>query len=140
MTGEDLSGLKIAVSWAYAPSYAKPLSVPQGLITLMTRFGMHVALAHPPGYDLVDRTIQAARANAEKSGGSLSLSRLARMNRCASRILAVSRGEHLRTLMPASARPAASRPTVTKPKNRERNIPIRFALGLPSRLGADFAA
>lgn len=45
--GADLSGKKIAVSWAYAPSYAKPLSVPQGLITLMTRFGMHVTLAHP---------------------------------------------------------------------------------------------
>lgn len=67
--GPDLSGLKIAVTWAYAPSYAKPLSVPQGLITLMTRFGMEVALAHPPGYDLIPRTIEAARANAAASGG-----------------------------------------------------------------------
>ncbi len=66
---KPMSELKIAVSWAYAPSYAKPLSVPQGLITLMTRFGMHVSLAHPPGYDLVDRTVAAAKANAEKSGG-----------------------------------------------------------------------
>ena len=38
------------VSWAYAPSYAKPLSVPQGLIMLMPRFGMDVTLAHPPEY------------------------------------------------------------------------------------------
>jgi ornithine carbamoyltransferase len=67
--GTNLRGLKIAVSWAFAPSYAKPLSVPQGLITLMTRFGMHVALAHPPGYKLIDRTVEAARANAAKSGG-----------------------------------------------------------------------
>ena len=67
--GADLSGLKIAVSWAYAPSYAKPLSVPQGLITLMTRFGMHVSLAHPPGYDLEARTIESARSNAAESGG-----------------------------------------------------------------------
>ena len=67
--GRDLSGLKMAVSWAFAPSYAKPLSVPQGLITLMTRFGMDVTLAHPPGYDLVDRTVAAAKANAAESGG-----------------------------------------------------------------------
>ncbi len=71
--GNDLSGLKIAVSWAYAPSYAKPLSVPQGLITLMTRFGMHVSLAHPPGYNLIDRTVGAARGNAEASGGKFEI-------------------------------------------------------------------
>ncbi len=47
--GENLRGLKVAVSWAYAPSYAKPLSVPQGLATLLPRFGIDVALAHPPG-------------------------------------------------------------------------------------------
>ena len=71
--GDDLSGLKIAVSWAYAPSYAKPLSVPQGLITLMTRFGMHVTLAHPPGYNLIGRTVEAAKANAAESGGKFEM-------------------------------------------------------------------
>jgi len=71
--GNDLSGLKVAVSWAYAPSYAKPLSVPQGLITLMTRYGMHVSLAHPPGYNLIDRTVDAARENAEASGGKFEI-------------------------------------------------------------------
>jgi len=67
-----LAGRTIAVSWAYSPSYAKPLSVPQGLLTLMTRFGMHVRLAHPPGYDLIPETVAAARANAAAGGGSLS--------------------------------------------------------------------
>ena len=71
--GGDVRGKKIAVSWAYAPSYAKPLSVPQGLITLMTRYGMHVSLAHPPGYNLIDRTVEAARANAEASGGKFEI-------------------------------------------------------------------
>jgi len=66
-----LAGRTIAVSWAYSPSYAKPLSVPQGLLALMTRFGMHVRLAHPPGYDLIPDTVVAARANAAASGGSL---------------------------------------------------------------------
>jgi ornithine carbamoyltransferase len=71
--GKNLKGLKIAVSWAFAPSYAKPLSVPQGLITLMTRFGMHVSLAHPPGYNLIERTVASAKSNAVKSGGSFQI-------------------------------------------------------------------
>lgn len=71
--GKNLKGLKIAVSWAFAPSYAKPLSVPQGLITLMTRFGMHVSLAHPPSYNLIERTVTSARSNAAKSGGSFEI-------------------------------------------------------------------
>jgi N-acetylornithine carbamoyltransferase len=68
--GEDLSGLKMAVSWAYAPSYVKPMSVPQGLVMLMTRFGMKVTLAHPPEYTLMDEPMRIARANAEASGGT----------------------------------------------------------------------
>jgi N-acetylornithine carbamoyltransferase len=71
--GTNLQGLKLAVSWAFAPSYAKPLSVPQGLIMLMTRFGMHVSLAHPPGYKLIDRTVEAARNNAANSGGKFEI-------------------------------------------------------------------
>ena len=70
---KNLKGLKIAVTWAYAPSYAKPLSVPQGLITLMTRFGMNVSLAHPQGYNLIDRTVESAKANAKASGGSFQI-------------------------------------------------------------------
>jgi ornithine carbamoyltransferase len=68
--GNNLRGLRIAVSWAFTPSYAKPLSVPQGLITLLTRFGMHVTLAHPPGYNLIARTVEAAARNAAENGGS----------------------------------------------------------------------
>lgn len=67
--GKDLRGRKIAVSWAYAPSYAKPMSVPQGLITLMTRFGMDVTLAHPPEFKLMEGPLQLARENAQRSGG-----------------------------------------------------------------------
>ena len=68
--GNDLTGKKIAVSWAYAPSYAKPMSVPQGLIMLMTRFGMDVTLAHPPEYTLMDGPMEHARNNAAENGGS----------------------------------------------------------------------
>ena len=66
--GTDFRGKKIAVSWAYAPSYAKPASVPQGLITLMTRMGLNVTLAHPPEFALMDRPMQCARANAKEAG------------------------------------------------------------------------
>jgi knotted carbamoyltransferase YgeW len=67
---QGLAGRKIAVTWAYSPSYAKPLSVPQGLITLLTRFGAEVRLAHPEGYSLLDECVTAARRGAAESGGS----------------------------------------------------------------------
>ena len=67
---ENLKGKKIAMSWAYSPSYGKPLSVPQGIIGLMTRFGMDVTLAHPEGYDVMRDVENIAAENAEKSGGS----------------------------------------------------------------------
>ena len=67
--GRNSRGLKVAVSWAYAPSYAKPLSVPQGLIMLLPRFGMDVVLAHPPEYGLMQETMQAAVSNAARGDG-----------------------------------------------------------------------
>ncbi len=71
--GRELRGLKVAVSWAYAPSYAKPLSVPQGLIMLLPRFGMDVVLAHPPEYGLMPDTVSAAQENAVKGGGKFQI-------------------------------------------------------------------
>lgn len=65
----NLAERNITVSWAYSPSYAKPLSVPQGLITLLTRYGANVTLAHPSGYQLTEETMAAAVSNAG-SGGS----------------------------------------------------------------------
>jgi knotted carbamoyltransferase YgeW len=70
---EGLAGKKIAISWAYSPSYAKPLSVPQGLVMLLTRFGANVTLAHPEGYPLMQRCLDSARAHASESVGSFSV-------------------------------------------------------------------
>ena len=67
---ENLKGKKIAMTWAYSPSYGKPLSVPQGVIGLMSRFGMDVVLAHPEGYEVMPEVEEVARANAQKSGGT----------------------------------------------------------------------
>lgn len=66
---ENLQGKRIAMTWAYSPSYGKPLSVPQGIIGLMTRLGMDVCLAHPEGYELMPDVVKLAQANAGKSGG-----------------------------------------------------------------------
>lgn len=67
---DKLTGKKIAMTWAYSPSYGKPLSVPQGIIGLMTRFGMDVTLAYPEGYNLLDDVERIASENAKKYGGS----------------------------------------------------------------------
>jgi knotted carbamoyltransferase YgeW len=66
---ENLKGKKIAMTWAYSPSYGKPLSVPQGIIGLMTRFGMEVDLAYPEGYTLISDVVDLAGKNAAASGG-----------------------------------------------------------------------
>ncbi len=67
---ENLKGKKIAMTWAYSPSYGKPLSVPQGIIGLFSRFGMDVVLAHPEGYEIMEDVEKVAEENAKKSGGS----------------------------------------------------------------------
>lgn len=67
---ENLKGKKIAMSWAYSPSYGKPLSVPQGVAGLMTRMGMDVVLAHPEGYEIMKDVQDVAKKNAGESGGS----------------------------------------------------------------------
>ncbi len=71
---EALRGKKIVMSWAYSPSYGKPLSVPQGIIALMSRFGMDVHLAHPEGYDLIPEIVTKAEDFSRQSGGSFRIS------------------------------------------------------------------
>ncbi len=66
----DPRGLTINVSYAYASSYQKPISVPQSLILLMTRFGMNVRLTHPPEFKLMPDIVEQARENARRHKGS----------------------------------------------------------------------
>jgi knotted carbamoyltransferase YgeW len=66
---ENLKGKKLAMTWAYSPSYGKPLSVPQGVIGLMTRMGMEIVLAHPEGYEVMSEVEDVAIKNAKESGG-----------------------------------------------------------------------
>lgn len=67
---ENLKGKKVAVTWAYSPSYGKPLSCPQSLITLLPRFGMDVTLAHPEGYDLMPELVEKAKGYAAETGAT----------------------------------------------------------------------
>jgi knotted carbamoyltransferase YgeW len=71
---EALRGKKLVMSWAYSPSYGKPLSVPQGIIALMTRFGMKVELCHPEGYDLIPEIVDIAKNQARNTDGSFTIS------------------------------------------------------------------
>jgi len=71
---DGLRGRKFVISWAYSPSYGKPLSVPQGLIGLLTRFGMDVTLAYPEGYDLLPDVVERAGRQAAANGGAFRIS------------------------------------------------------------------
>lgn len=64
--GRDLRRKKMVVSWAYASSYSKPLSVPQSLILQMPRFGLDVVLAHPPEFKLMPDIMEQAQEQARK--------------------------------------------------------------------------
>ena len=70
---ENLKGKKIAMTWAYSPSYGKPLSVPQGVIGLMTRFGMDVTLAYPEGYEVMEGVVDVAKKQSKENGGTFTI-------------------------------------------------------------------
>ena len=69
----DPRGRTIAISWAYAASYQKPISVPVDLSLLTSRYGMHVRLVHPPEFRLPTDIVDQAAENARLSGGSFEL-------------------------------------------------------------------
>ena len=69
----DLKNIKVSVIWAYATSHKKPISVPLSQVLLFPRYGMNVTLAYPEGYELPDWAIDKARKNANKYGGSLTI-------------------------------------------------------------------
>jgi ornithine carbamoyltransferase len=71
--GANLRGLRVVISWAYATSHAKPLSVPQSQALLFPRYGMDVVVAHPPEFPLQEAVVARARKRAEEGGGSLTL-------------------------------------------------------------------
>jgi ornithine carbamoyltransferase len=71
--GENLKGLKVTVSWAYADTHSKPLSVPQTQALLFPRFGIDLTIAHPKEFPLSENIINRASKRAEENGGSLKI-------------------------------------------------------------------
>ncbi|HSL33190.1 MAG TPA: ornithine carbamoyltransferase [Candidatus Limnocylindrales bacterium] len=67
----DLRGRTITISWAYAASYQKPISVPQDLLLAATRYGMNVRLVHPPEFVLMPDILGQAEDNARASGARI---------------------------------------------------------------------
>lgn len=70
---EKLKGKKLAMTWAYSPSYGKPLSVPQGVIGLFTRLGLDVTLAYPEGYEVMPEVVEVAKKNAAAAGSNFKI-------------------------------------------------------------------
>ena len=70
---ENLKGKKLAMTWAYSPSYGKPLSVPQGVIGLFTRLGLDVTLAYPEGYEVMPDVVEVAKKNAFAAGSNFKI-------------------------------------------------------------------
>lgn len=66
--GRDLRGKKFVISWTSAPNYMRPLSMANSLVSLMTRFGMDVTLAHPEKFELLPEAMEMAKENARKNG------------------------------------------------------------------------
>jgi ornithine carbamoyltransferase len=64
--GSNLRNKKMVVSWAYATSYQKPISVPQSLLLQMPRFGVDLVLAHPPEFKLMPSIMDQAYQLASK--------------------------------------------------------------------------
>ncbi len=63
----DPRGRTVNVSWAYAASYQKPISVPQSLALLLPRFGMNLKLSHPPEFKLMPDIVEQAQENARRA-------------------------------------------------------------------------
>jgi N-acetylornithine carbamoyltransferase len=71
--GRNLRGKKFVMSWAYSPSVEKPLAVPQSAITVASKFGLNITLAHPEGLELDPNIIDAVKENVRKYGGSFEI-------------------------------------------------------------------
>jgi ornithine carbamoyltransferase len=71
--GKDLKGLKVTVSWAYADTHSKPLSVPQTQALLFPRYGIDLTIANPKEFPLSQNILVRAEKNAKAGGGSLKI-------------------------------------------------------------------
>ncbi|MBE0512744.1 ornithine carbamoyltransferase [Candidatus Bathyarchaeota archaeon] len=69
----SLRGKKYVIMWAYSSKLRGRCSI-HSEVLIATRFGMDVVLAHPPGFDIDPKIVEAAKTNARESGGSFKIS------------------------------------------------------------------
>lgn len=67
----DTRKLKVGISWAYATTHSKPLSVPQSQLLMFSRYGMDITVAAPKEFPLMKDIIETSYKNAELSGSSI---------------------------------------------------------------------
>jgi N-acetylornithine carbamoyltransferase len=68
--GRNLRRKKMVMSWAYAASYQKPVSIPNSMVLQMPRFGIDLVLAHPPEFKLAPEIMERAQEEARIAGAS----------------------------------------------------------------------
>lgn len=71
--GRNLKRRKMVMSWAYAESYQKPMSIPNSMVLQLPRFGIDLVLAHPPEFKLPDETIEQAKEFARRAGAGFEI-------------------------------------------------------------------
>jgi ornithine carbamoyltransferase len=60
-------GKKYVIMWGYAKGFRGRCSIQEEAL-IMSRFGMDVVLAHPPGFEIDPKIMATARSNAEAEG------------------------------------------------------------------------
>ena len=68
-----IQGKTYVIMWGYSKKFRGRCSI-QEEVLIMTRFGMDVVLAYPPGFEIDPKIVDAAKENAINSGGSLEIS------------------------------------------------------------------
>ena len=69
----SLRGKKYVIMWAYSNKLRGRCSI-HSEVLIATRFGMDVVLAHPLGFGIDPKIVEAAKTNARESGGSFKIS------------------------------------------------------------------
>jgi N-acetylornithine carbamoyltransferase len=66
-------GVNLTMSWAYSGSFEKPRAVPQSVVMAAAKMGCNVTLAHPEGFDLDPRIIEASKAFCDQNNASFKI-------------------------------------------------------------------
>ncbi len=67
-----VKGKKYVIMWGYAKSFRGVCSIQEESL-IMSRFGMDVVLAHPPGFEIDSKIIEQSKKNAKHAGSEFSV-------------------------------------------------------------------